>query len=487
MFDLRTMFADFFTINDVIVQFVHGQVFLVLGIIMWTQWRQRSQLELARALPWLAAFGVFEAVATWGNIFIPIQKQLLSSNTIEFLLILQLVVYLLTYCALMGFGLKLNESVVPSRLVWAMPVILGCVGVVVLLLQLLTGKQPMSVGNIIIEVLFRYIVAFPAALLVAAGLRQQAAHLLGPLNLQPIYNSLRVAGFAFLFYAVVEGVLAPSVDGFPSIWLSDRLFFDLLGIPIGVFRAITGVVISWFFIRALDVFRIEADRLSKNLEHQQSLVDERERISRDLHDGTIQSIYAVGLMLQGIDGNIQNAAKHAEPHLADLRRNLNLAHTQMQTVFTMINRAIQDVRSYIYDLRSQSADEDLARGLIEIVSEFRMRTGMTTEWRTEGTPEWTLTPDRRLHVYQIMREALSNAMRHAQATQINIDLFYGNIIQLVISDNGNGKLPQRSVLGRGLNNMRERAKLINGDLNIQANPGSGTKIVLTIQPNIQTM
>lgn len=106
----------FFTVNEVIVHFVHGQVFFLLGIMMGVQWLQRSRLELSRALPWLAAFGLLEAVATWGNVFIPVQERLLTPGPIQNLRFLQLVVYLLMFCTLLGFGLRLSEPAVPA---WA--------------------------------------------------------------------------------------------------------------------------------------------------------------------------------------------------------------------------------------------------------------------------------------------------------------------------------------------------------------------------------
>ncbi|MCW1967944.1 MAG: sensor histidine kinase [Anaerolineae bacterium] len=483
LLDIRLFLSEFFRINDVIVHFVHGQVFLILGVAIWMQWRQRSQLELSRALPWLAAFGFLEALATWGNGFIPIQTQLLDAATIEVLRVFQLVVHLLTFTALLGFGLKLNETVVPERAVVILPILVLVVGLLFLFFEITQQDLLLETRNAIFETVIRYFVCIPASLLVADGLRQQAARLLDPLHLQRIFNSLRIAGFAFLFYAVGEGIFAPAVVGFPSTWLNDKLPYQLIGVPIGVFRALTGLVILWFFFRALDVFRIEAERLNQDLERQQSLVEERERISRDLHDGTIQSIYAVGLLLEGVNAMIKNAGDQAKATAPDASRILDNARTQIGSILTMINRTIQDVRSYIYDLRSSSAEEDLARGLIEIVSEFRLRTGLPTEWRSDGNPEWILPPDRRLHVYQIMREALSNIVRHAHATQVNVELVYGNVIQLTISDNGIGKLPQRGVFGRGLNNMHERARLLKSEFAINATPGAGTQIVLKIWQN----
>ena len=450
----RETVSTFFAINDVIVQFVHGQVFLVLGVAMWLQWRQRSELDLSRALPWLAAMSLFEALATWGNSFIPIQQQLLTAETIESLRLLQLFVQLMCFASLLGFGLKLNQPPLKPKLEWILPIAVIATGTFVILVGRTLGAGPYDALNHSLEAGLRYLVAFPAALLVAYGLRQQAGRLLGPLHIQRIVRALRVAGTAFLVYAVVEGLLVPRSALPPSLLLNEQSLFVASGIPIGIVRAFVGGIILLFFFRAMEVFRLEADSAAQALNQQQALILERERISRDLHDGTIQSIYAAGLMLEGVNG--------------------------AQAVQALLNKTMSDVRGYIYDLRNASADEDLARGLLDIVTEFRMRTGLETEWRVDGKPGPSLDPERRQHVYQITREALTNVSRHAGAKRVKVTLRYGDPLTVGVVDDGSGAIPGETTLGRGLRNMRERARLLGATLHIDAAPGKGTRIDVNI-------
>ncbi len=466
----------FFDANAMIVHFVQGQVFLVLGIVMALvayQSQQRSRLELAMALPWLAVFGLLEAVATWGDSFIPIQASILAPSVIQTLRFVQLVINLLTYATLLGFGLRLNEPQVPIWASLTVPMVIVLLGITALITQrvVITGFD--VIQNDSSEAIIRYTLCLPAALLVAFGLRQQAGRLVGTLQIPRIIRVLRVAGFGFILYAFVEGILVPRAPFFPANWLNETLIYDALGIPIGIWRALVGALIAVFLFSSLQAFRIEATRLEEALHSQKALMTDRERISRDLHDGTIQSIYAAGLMLD----DVRHSLQHPEE-----------AEEKLQRVISALNSTIEEVRRYIYDLRrSASESEDLARGLLDIVTEFRLRTGMPVEWSAEGCGKPALSPDRRQHIYQIAREALNNVARHARATQAHVMLNYldceGELAQglrLQISDNGRGGISGVPSPGRGLLNMRERATLLDATLDITSQPGKGTVVVLAL-------
>ena len=518
----------FFAINETIVYFIHGQVFLVLGVIMGVvalQWQQRSRLELAASLPWLAGFGILEAVATWGESFIPIQARLLPPDTIQTLRFIQLIVYLLTFTTLFGFGLKLNEPQVPNWSATYVPLVIVLVAVSLLITQRAVISGVDAVQNAGSEAVLRYGLGIPSALLVAYGLRQQAGRLVGPLKNPHLTDVLRVAGFGFIFYAVVEGLIVPNAPFFPATLLNEDWVYDTTGIPMGIFRGIVGAVITWYLFRSLEAFRIEADKLTESLQQQQALITERERISRDLHDGTIQSIYAAGLMLDDVRHTLMNRKQPEE------------AGEKLEGVMAVLNSTIQEIRGYIYDLRrSMSGDEDLARGLMDIVTEFRLRTGIAMDWKVEGCGKLSLTPDRRQHIYQITREALSNIARHAKATHAIVELHYqdcvdevASSVRLRISDNGIGMLANSKVQlqetiagpaagttvgptlkdglaravavrgtpargtplrgtsaqlaqsGRGLPNIRERAALLHAQLEINSGSGKGTEVVLEVK------
>lgn len=474
----------FFTVNEVIVHFVHGQVFFTLGLMMGVQWLvQRSRLELVRALPWLSAFGVLEAVATWGNVFIPVQERLLPAELIQNLRFVQLLVYLLNFATLFGFGLRLSEPKMPSWAPVYVPLVVVLFGATALAtVRALTSPSDLA-ANASIEAILRYGLGLPAALLVAYGLRLQAARLVGPLKSERLVQVLRVAGVGFVFYALFEGVLVPPAPFPPARWLNTGALFELTGVPAGIFRSAVGALIAWFLFRSLEAFRIEADRQSELLRRQQSLIAERERISRDLHDGTIQSIYAAGLVLD----DARHALAQAQAAGLDSPA-LSRAQAQVEVVMQMLSKTNAEIRTYIYDLRAAAADDkDLARGLLDLIAEFRLRSRIPIEWHGENCADLELSPEQRQHVYQIAREALSNVVRHSGASCARVALTcqaagkdQGGCLQLEISDNGRGIGAVVAESGRGLSNMRERAALLGGTLEITSASNQGTRVVLTV-------
>ncbi|MCS7059541.1 MAG: sensor histidine kinase [Anaerolineae bacterium] len=477
---------QFFAANDSLVQFAHGQVFFVLGVAMWLQWRQRSQLELARALPWLAAFGILEAFSVWANVFVPMQARLLSSDAIEVLRFLQLLLTLATFAALLGFGLKLSEPSLPPWSAWYVPLLLWLSVAIVLLIQRVAAGEPGVVRNATNEAFLRYSICTPAALLAAFGLRQQAGRLVGPLNIERIVRALRVAGIGFVLYALLEGVLVPVAPFFPANVFNEMALYRTTGVPAGVPRTIAGAVIAWSFLRALEVFRVEVERVAQALQREQSLNAERERISRELHDGTIQSIYAAGLALDDAHHSLQSLCTPPDQLAPEDAAAIANARSQVRLVMDALNRTVQDIRRYIYDLRSAGAEEDLARGLVQIVNEWRMRSRLPIEWSVEGHPLRQLTTEQRQHIYQIVREALSNIVRHSGATRARVELRYGQCgdgqadLCLQISDNGNGRALISERQGYGLRNMRERARLLGARLTIESTPGVGTVVTLQV-------
>ncbi len=475
----------FFTVNEVIVHFVHGQVFFLLAAMMGVLWMlQRSRLNLTRALPWLAAFGLLEAVATWGNVFIPIQEQLLPAEIVQHLRFAQLVIYLLNFATLLGFGLRLLEPRMPTWAAVYVPLVIVLITVTALLTARAVEAALLINIESSVEAMLRYGLGLPAALLVAQGLYGGARQLIKPLQETPhLVRSLRAAGLSFVFYAVVEGLIVPAAPFAPAMWLNEQTVFAMLDVPIGVFRSIGGALIMWFLFRSLDAFRIEADRRDEEVQRQYFLQAERERISRDLHDGILQSLYGTGLVLEQVRHALAEAL--AERHNNGL---IEQARQDVESALQMLNRTNNDIRRYVYDLRQASPEAtNLSQVLLGIVTDFRLRTGIQVEWKAEGVPSHLLTVDQRSHICQIAREALSNIARHAEASKAEVTLCYcagaedtPPYMEMTIRDNGKGFAAVQAQASHGLLNMRERAEMLNGRLDIRSTPGKGTAITLRV-------
>jgi signal transduction histidine kinase len=191
------------------------------------------------------------------------------------------------------------------------------------------------------------------------------------------------------------------------------------------------------------------------------LLDERERIAKDLHDGVIQSLFAVGMGLQG------TAAMAGDEEVA--RR---IEHATEE-----IDRAIRDLRNYIFGLRpGVLADRQLDQAVRQLAREFEEHTGVLTiiEVDTSVAAELSsLAGD----VVQIVRESLSNVSRHAEATSCRITLRRTGLgAELEIDDDGLGFDPSSTSQGMGMDNLRGRVLALGGELTIESVLGEGATV-----------
>ena len=198
-----------------------------------------------------------------------------------------------------------------------------------------------------------------------------------------------------------------------------------------------------------------------------AVLEERERIGMDLHDGIIQSIYAVGLALDYARMSIKEDPEEAQ--------------VKIEQAIGGLNRTIRDIRSYIMDLRPrQFRGEDLMEGLQRLVEEFRANTELTLELTGPDDGQVVLPTTHATALFHICQEALANIAKHAGANQASIDLWTapGRAL-LEISDDGQGfDLRKMSVtLGHGLANMHTRAHKVGGDVEVTSEPGKGTTVL----------
>jgi PAS domain S-box-containing protein len=195
---------------------------------------------------------------------------------------------------------------------------------------------------------------------------------------------------------------------------------------------------------------------------------DRERIGMDLHDGIIQSIYAVSLGLEA-------AAE-------DIRKDPEAALTGVNVAIDQLSDVIRDVRSYIFELRPSRFSADLGESLEEMVRDFEKGSTVSVEAAIDRTLP-VLTEDARATLFHIAREALTNARKHASASSIRLALQTdGDVLSLQIQDNGKGFEPAvaRREEQRGLRNMHTRAASVGAHLSIKSAAGAGTAITVTL-------
>ena len=219
--------------------------------------------------------------------------------------------------------------------------------------------------------------------------------------------------------------------------------------------------------------REERQRADENLHIQQILLNqalgEKIRLGRDLHDGVIQSLYATGLTLES-----SRQKRAADPAAADalFERGLQL-----------LNDNIREIRAYIHSL-SQSepvTKRGFSQALATLVENLKGERTAEFVVRIDEGAEARLDPAQMPDVLQIVREAVSNALRHGSASQITIRLHEdGARLALLVQDNGTGFDPGSvSKEGHGLANFRARAASLRAEFRLDSQPGNGTRLVLT--------
>lgn len=204
-----------------------------------------------------------------------------------------------------------------------------------------------------------------------------------------------------------------------------------------------------------------------------AILEERERFARDLHDGIIQSIYAVGLSLDHAKANISPANEAARSQIdASLK---NLAHV------------INDIRNYIFDLRPHAMkSKGLYARLEGLIKELKVNNLLPVQAEIDADINLHLSELQASHVFHIAHEALSNVARHARARQIQLCLTRkdGNVV-LQVEDDGIGFDPPTTVEygHHGLANIQKRVALLNATLNIDSTPNQGTRLSVMIPCN----
>ncbi len=198
-----------------------------------------------------------------------------------------------------------------------------------------------------------------------------------------------------------------------------------------------------------------------------AVLEERERIGMDLHDGIIQSIYAVGLALDYVRVSLTEDPEQSQQ--------------KIEQAIDGLNKTIRDIRAYILDLRPrQFIGKDLIDGLQRLVDEYRVNTLADAslvgpEDKLAGLPASHATA-----LFHICQEALANVAKHSRARRTDIHLWpTRDRVLLEIADNGQGfDIRKMSVtLGHGLSNMHVRARKVGGDVEITSAPGEGTTVL----------
>ncbi|SDO60719.1 GAF domain-containing protein [Lentzea jiangxiensis] len=244
-------------------------------------------------------------------------------------------------------------------------------------------------------------------------------------------------------------------------------------VPLRAGTTVTGVLLS---VREKDATAFGADLMpllasfadqavvaiefaeNQNARRMVDVLEDRDRIARDLHDHVIQRLFATGMSLQGS----LTWVTHPE-----VRR-------RVQKAVNQLDQTVLEIRTSIFDLQADSGDTGLRRRLLDIVAELTEGAELTPAVRMSGTID-SLVPDYiGEHAEAVVRETVSNALRHSRATELTLTVEAGDSLIISMVDNGLG-MPAE-VARSGLRNLEQRATALNGVLTVGGEPGGGTRV-----------
>jgi signal transduction histidine kinase len=207
-----------------------------------------------------------------------------------------------------------------------------------------------------------------------------------------------------------------------------------------------------------------------------AVLNERSRVARELHDTVEQGLAGIALQLEAVDGSFETAPEAARESLKVARQ--------------MLRYSLEETRRSVMDLRSQAFERsDLAGALETLARQMTLNSSAQAQVRVTG-PIQRLDAAKEHHLLRIGLEALTNALKHGQATRIDIELsFTADSTRLMVTDNGQGlDSAERATGGAhfGLQGIRERVDKLGGVLDIHSSPGAGTQLSVMVPARIES-
>jgi signal transduction histidine kinase len=194
-----------------------------------------------------------------------------------------------------------------------------------------------------------------------------------------------------------------------------------------------------------------------------ALVEDRERIARDLHDTVIQRLFATGMSLQGSIRMVRN-----EPDEAIAR---------IEAAVDDLDLTVKHIRTAIFGLESTRPGMDGTRSrILALAHESTGPLGFEPRVLLDGPVDTGMSAEMAAELLATLREALSNVARHAQATRVEVEVVFDDDVRLTVTDDGVGPPGEDTRRGKGLNNMAKRALKLGGSFEIQPATPKGTVV-----------
>ena len=220
---------------------------------------------------------------------------------------------------------------------------------------------------------------------------------------------------------------------------------------------------------ALGMERLRLQARVQDQQNEMVVVAERNRIARDMHDGLVQYVYALGLQLE---------------HARDLASQPEAVTPVLTAAIQQTNHVLSEMRTFIYQLRPIIMQEkQIGEWVVDLCRQFQEATGIPVRAHVGAPAGQEPSPEVSIALFRIIQEALANIYKHAQASKATLSLdFTSDEARLVIEDDGRGfDVDARTVPdiehGHGLKNIDERMRELGASLQLESAPGAGTRLM----------
>lgn len=460
-----------------------------MGLAILLEYGKCSDVRLRHALRPLSVFGFIHGGHEWIEMFLLLGLLTVDETNLMLLEGARVGLLAFSFLSLAAFGSSLlAKDEAMRRISLLLPLFLS--GVWAFGLLIMRGHYAGLTLFTVADVWTRYVLAVPAALFACAGLIVQQRRF-RQAGMARFGRDSLWAAIAFFWYGVIGQTFSRVSPLPPSNIINQDLFSDIFGFPVQLLRAIASLTAAVFVIRFLRAFEVEmqeqiaslqASRLEEAQRREaqrgevlrrvvQAQEAERQRIGRELHDETGQSLTAIGLGLRGVTNTLYQDPEKAANHLKQLQG--LVAHS-----LTELQRLISDLRP------SQLDDLGLTAALRWYAGEVENRTGLKVHFEVKGAQQ-ELPSEAKTALFRVVQEALNNVIKHAYAQNVSIQLDYGvQGVTVIVRDDGRGFDMNRQRSGNrpswGLIGMQERATLLGGSVEIQSEIGQGTQVKVAI-------
>ncbi|WP_353893851.1 ATP-binding protein [Proteinivorax hydrogeniformans] len=465
---------DFFLKFYSEIYFIYGLSFIIMGFAITLQVKEYSNKTFSKNLWLLAMFGFLHGLNEWTHFYIPARFEDFAPTTIFILDVISLNLVGISFAFLLAFSLSFLYELKQKNLFKKL-IHLSIVGIIIwvcyfVIYRVIIVGENLHYWYSLAETINRYFFAFPAGIIGAYAINYHKKQIQKSNNSHMvfIYTFLTIS---FLGYGIFAGVFVPPAHFFPATWLNYQSFFQVTGIPVPLFRTLFSILITINTIIILRNFQLENISLMGRTINENAILQERERIKKDIHDDIIQGIYSVSLRIQSCKADLDD-------------KNDSLAD-RLDSSIDQLNNTITDLRLYIQGLKTaELAPLTISEIMQQLYEKFKSH--LTINIDNKLKPFTKISPEIKTCIYSIVGELLINVLKHSKTDVVNIKLenLNSNAIKLSVEDNGVGinidnlEQKQKGKEGMGLIHVRQRVESLGGSYTFVSEENKGTKIIV---------